>query len=144
MRKVRCGDYPEIVAPFWKHMEPPDRQGQHVRHCKTHRNAFVQELGPLKMVVYCPDKNIMEHRWKTAFYKVPGSHISVTNYIVDDKDQLRATTEVNGNTTTEDAYYYDGEGKRPGIIWCTSWKLAGFGGFLDIWEAFFLGIEDRR
>ena len=77
----------------------------------------------------------MEHRWKTAFYKVPGSHISVTNYIVDDKDQLRVTTEVNGNTTTEDAYYWDKDG--PGFIWCTSWKLAGFGGFLDIWEAFF-------
>ena len=92
MTTVRCGDYPEIVAPFWKHMEPPDRKGQHVRHCKTHRNAFVQELGPQKMLVYCPDKNLIEHRWTTAFYKVPASHISVA---VDVQNQLRVTTEVN-------------------------------------------------
>ena len=43
-----------------ENMEPPDRQGQHVRHCKTHRNAFVQELGPKKMLVFCPDKNVIE------------------------------------------------------------------------------------
>ena len=132
MVKVRCGDYPEIVAPFWKHMEPPDREGQYVRHYKTHRNAFVRELGLQKMVVDYPDKNIMEHRWKTAFYKVPGSHVSVTSYKVDGKDQLCATTEENGITTAEDAYYCE-EKDGSGFIWCTSWKLAGFGG-LRFWQ----------
>ena len=120
---------PHDSSPAVENMEPPDRQGQHVRHCKTHRNAFVQELGPQKMLVYCPDTNIMEHRWKTAFYKVPASHISVA---VDDQNQLRVTTEVNGNTTTEDAYYWTEE-DGPGFIWCESWKMAGFGG-LRLWQ----------
>ena len=126
MRKVRCGDM-EIVAPLWKRMEPPDCVGQHVRHFRTHRNVFVRELGPEKMAVYCPDKNTTEYRWKTAFYKVPGSHISVTSCTVNGEVQLRATTEENGLTTTEDAYYCE-EQDGSGFIWCTSWKLAGFGG----------------
>ena len=104
-------------------MEPPDRKGQHVRHCKTHRNAFVQQLGPKKMLVFCPDKNVIEHRWKTSFYKVPDSHISVA---VDDQNQLRVTKEVNGNTTKEDAYFGTEE-DGPGYIWCASWKMDGFG-----------------
>ena len=83
-------------------MQPLDRPGQHVRHCKTHRNAFVQELGPQKMLVYCPDKNLIEHRWTTAFYKVPASHISVA---VDDQNQLRVTKDVDGNATKAYAYF---------------------------------------
>ena len=108
-------------------MRPPDCVGQHVRHFRTHRNVFVRELGTEKMAVYCPDKNTTEHRWKTAFYKVPGSHISVTSVTVDGEVQLRATTEENGLATTEDAYYCQEE-DGSGFIWCTSWKLAGFGG----------------
>ena len=69
----------------------------------------------------------MEHRWKMAFYKVPGSHVSVTNYKVDDKDQQRVMTEENGITTAEDAYYCE-EKDGSGFIWCRSWRLAGFGG----------------
>ena len=90
-------------------MEPPDREGHYVRHYETHRNAFVRELGLQKMVVDCPNTNIMEHRWKTAFHEVPGSLVSVTSYRVDGKDQLCATTEENGISTAEDAYYCEGE-----------------------------------
>ena len=117
-------------------MEPPDRQGQHVRHCKTHRNAFVQELGPKKMLVFCPDKNVIEHRWKTSFYKVPDSHISVA---VDDQKQLRVTKEVNGNTTKDEAYAWKEE-DGPGFIWCASWKMAGFGD-PELW---LLKVEDLQ
>ena len=44
-----------IVAPLWKKMEPPDRKGQHVRHCTTHRNAFVQELGSQNILLNVAD-----------------------------------------------------------------------------------------
>ena len=81
----------------------------------------------------------MEHRWKMAFNKVPGSHVSVTNYKVDDKDQLRVMTEVNGNTTNDEAYAWKEE-DGPGFIWCASWKMAGFGD-PELWQ---LKVEDLQ
>ena len=94
-----------MLAPIWRYMDPPDREGQYVRHYETHRNPFARGLGLHKMVLDCPDQNVMEHRWKTASYKVPGSHVSVTGHKVDDKGELCATTEDNGITTPADAYY---------------------------------------
>ena len=86
-------------------MDPPDREGQYVRHYETHRTPSARGLGLHKMVLDCPDKNVMEHRWRTAFYKVPGSHVSVTGYKVDGRGEPCATTEENGITTAADAYY---------------------------------------
>ena len=114
-------------------MQAPDQVGQHVRHCKTHRNAFVQDFGPgttvvdeMKMLVYCPDSNGVELRWTTAFYKVPDSSLSV---LVDEQGRLDVVTEKNGTTTKEEADFFTEEtGGGPGDMWSeANWKIGRSG-----------------
>ena len=89
----------------WNSMQPLDEVGQHVRHWKTHRNAFVQHFGPSssvvierKMLVYCPDSNSEELHWTTVLYKVPDLPIrDRTAY----GDVLVVPTEKNGQMTME-------------------------------------------
>ena len=122
------------IKPAWTSMKPPDEIGQHVRHCKTHRNAFVLLFGPSstvenenKMLVYCPDKNSRELRWKTAFYKVPNSPIRVFN---DGGDVLMAyTAERNGKKTIKAVWLNeDGAENGLGFMWSTDgWKMGRYG-----------------
>ena len=118
-------------------MKPPDEIGQHVRHCKTHRNAFVQLFGPSsrvenenKMLVYCPDSNQKELRWKTAL--VPNSPIRVFN---DGGDVLMAYMAGRHGEKTIEAVWWnnedeDGTKNELGCVWSkTGWKMERYGDF---------------
>ena len=72
------------------------------------------------MLIYCPDTNLTERRWTTAFYKVLDSDISVVS--VDEE----AALYVSRGKLQEDAWWYKGEGK-PGFIWTYTWKIGGKG-----------------
>ena len=126
------------IKPAWKSMKPPDEIGQHVRHCKTHRNAFVLLFGQTstvenenKMLVYCPDKNCREVRWKTAFYKVPNSPIRLFN----DDDVLTADIAgKHGKNIMEEVWWHNeeehGTKNELGYMWSTSgWKMQRYGDF---------------
>ena len=91
----------------------------------------MQELGPSerckdprKMLVYCPDKNHLEKRFKEAFYKVPNSDITVIPV-----DEHKNLVVIRGDLQ-EEAYHCKEEG---GFIWWGKegsdfiWKIGGQG-----------------
>ena len=129
-------------------MNPPDGIGQHVRHFKTDRNAFVLNLeGNVyvrgrflaleenKMLVYCPDKNAFEVRWKTAFYKVPNSPIRLFN---DDHVFTADIEGKHGKNIMEEVFWHNeeehGTKNELGYMWSASgWKMGSKGDF-ESWQ----------